>query len=304
MDLKKNKPQIEAFSQNDDQVFSKIFSYLIKDYYFINKNDKNDFLMQKYVKIVLNFSFAASLFLGFTYVFQSVGLYPRKAIASTRFIYDTAVTLQDPSLNSKGAGYTLTGQDNAHKNSKRVIVAALQPKAMSRYLRASLSNVHPVRPSSMNRSRSSYYQVRTSIQPGIRTLFGVNFVQTVNQNQVVRITSMQLHVFPIKITKTELIRNESFSESKNLFVEDKVIGLSKIIECDRRLNVINKILSFQGWTDIDGVPTLIFNAHASHGRHYQNKRLSNVITKILEIYLEANKDLFTGGESIFINLYA
>lgn len=67
----------------------------------------------------------------------------------------------------------------------------------------------------------------------------------------------------------------------------------KRIDEDPRLSKLNKILNFQGWELIDGVPTLFFNAEGTYGRHYQNKRLSSNIVKILDIFLEENKDLFT-----------
>lgn len=296
LENKDNNNEIECFSQSEDQIYAQIFESLIFDFYFVEKKRKSNFFffIDFFMNYFIDFSFVALLILGITFVFQRVGLFPKRAEASPLPTSNFGITLQYRS--SEKGGFTISGKDNIYKNSNRVVVAGLQPRTTNRVLRG------PFTFSSMIRSRSVSHKVYTSTQShkiytstqrGIETKFGLNFVRIVNNNQVLQITTMQLERVPVEITNRVLIANKNFSTDKNIFVETKVEKLAKKVDGDPRLSKINKYLNVEGWQLINDVPTLVFNFDASHGRHYQNKILSSVVKDILYIFLKENSDLDT-----------
>ena len=142
------------------------------------------------------------------------------------------------------------------------------------------------------------YSLRTSTKRCTGLLFGYNFTQIINNNQILHVGTVQVARVPIQITKYDLIQNETFSPEENSRVDNFIEGLASEIELDRSLDEINKYFNIQGWTVIEGVPTLTFNFDASYGPHRQNKRLSGRVKNILKYYLEQNSDLFTKTNQI------
>lgn len=174
------------------------------------------------------------------------------------------------------------------KTAKHVIVAGLQPKTTNVALRGPQSSVVP----SLRRRAASKYrtlQNTTFRQTQLYTVFGVDFLRIVDHNQIITLASIQQK--QIQLTKVYNIRNSAFTEAKNDLIESQVHALALRIDEDPRISKINKILNFQNWTVINGVPCLHFNAEGSYGRHYQNKNLSSTIMKVLNVFLEENKDL-------------
>jgi len=179
--------------------------------------------------------------------------------------------------------------DQRYKYAKHVVVAGLQPKTTYSAFRGPPRFV--TSPGRGTFSRSKALQATTYRQVRLYTIFGVNFLRVVDRHQILTLASIQKQ--QIQITKFYTIRNSAFNEAQNAFVEKQVRELARRIDDNSRLSKLNKILNFQGWTEINGVPYLSFNAEGTYGRHYQNKRLSSTIVKVLKYFLEENKDLFT-----------
>lgn len=311
MSFLKNQHKVESFGKTDDQLYTEIFSHLIADFYFGKEKEKEKekeknsismkSLMRSYdhnfllYKFFLNISFLALLIFTIAQFFQCVGLFPSKAVASPLPPSNTAVSLKNPRIKSRNEGYTLSGKDTTPKKFKSVIISGMQPRT-SAVNRASSRRCY----TSRSKSGSSSHSLHTSTIRGTGLLFGYNFTQIINNNQILHVATMQVARVPIQITKYELIRNESFSVEENLRVEKFIEGLASQIELDERLDEINKYFNIQGWTLINDVPTLTFNFDASYGPHHQNKGLSRRVKLILEYYLEKNADLFTEENQIAI----
>lgn len=219
--------------------------------------------MKEISKFVIRIFFLA---LPFLFILKYIVPIPRQAEAVT------TVPVQTPtSMHRKG--YTLSHRDENFGKSKKVIVAALQPKTTNRALRGPISLGSALKMGTF-RTHNSIQTSNTFI-----TQFGYSFVEISNRHQVV--TPSSLNIQQIRVTKQHLISNVMFTPEKNVFVQNNILKLVNIIKDDNRISILNKILNFEGCKMINGVETLVFNADSTNGPHYKNKEMCNVVLKIL-----------------------
>jgi hypothetical protein len=189
-------------------------------------------------------------------------------------------------------GYTLSRRDNNFGKSKKVVVAALQPKTTNRalhgpvFLRSTL--------------KMPIFRTHNSVQTSNNffTQFGYSFIQVSNRNQIITMSSFNFQ--QVQVTKQHLIQNDMFTPQKNIFVQNNVLKLVDIIRDDNRVSILNKILNFEGWKTVNGVETLVFNADATNGPHYKNKDMCKVVLDILDKFLKENHLSFEKGDQFAI----
>lgn len=215
-------------------------------------------------------------------LFQSLfkGFLPGKAEAMpvTTVKVAMSTTIMSPSPKAD----TLHIRDNSYRHSKHVIIPALQPRFNGRGARG------PLVTRAALVAQPSKYSVQT--QTLVLSSARYNMAAFVSNNNVITLATLQAD--QIIITKKDLILNQNFTKAQNVFVHKQVENLAKILSQESRVAGVKKVLNFQGWEMINGVPTLKFNADASYGPYSQNKMMSSTIKKVLNQFLEQNEDVF------------
>jgi len=177
---------------------------------------------------------------------------------------------------------TLHIQDNSYRQSKRVVIPALQLRFNGRGTRGPLTTRAALV------AKPAKYSTQT--QTGVLTHARFDMAQFVNNNHVIKGAHLQAN--QIIITKKDLIFNQNFTKAQKIFVHKQVDNLAKNLSQESRVDGVKKVLNIQGWKMINGVPTLKFNADASYGPYSQNKRMSITIKKVLNQFLEKNADIY------------
>lgn len=173
-------------------------------------------------------------------------------------------------------------RDDFYRQSPCVVVPALQPRFHGRGIRG------PVTTRAALVAQPAKYSLQT--QSVVLNSAQLNMAQFVNNNNLITLATLQTN--QIIITKKDLILNESFTKAQNVFVHQQVENLAKILTQESRIAGVKKVLNFQDWEIVDGIPTLTFNADGSFGPYSQNKLTSSTIKKVLGQFLEQNKEVF------------